>query len=163
MNRPQNVTFIDDLPDLDQLEYMDYKSQNNTSNHDSNSFNHPNYNKAYGNPEINIEDPKKYKKFIRNNSYNVPADAGMGFNSSNSMILNKNQNGNNNDQNMYEQPISYPTNNYNNFPSCIQVSEHIRDCPICCKFYKHDNTAHTIIIIVLSIMCLLLLKRVLDI
>jgi hypothetical protein len=33
-----------------------------------------------------------------------------------------------------------PFNQNNCIPNCIQIAEHIRDCPICCKFYKNDNT-----------------------
>jgi len=47
--------------------------------------------------------------------------------------------------------------------SCIDVSLHIDNCPICSKLYKNDNTIHIIAIIVLSIICLLLIKRVLNV
>lgn len=163
MNRHQNVTFINDLPDIDQLE--DITQQNQFSNTNYNSFNHPNYNKAYGPlPDSSREDPDKYKKYIRNNSYNVPQDAGMSMSTNNPMVgNNRYNNGYNNiekDEKQYE-PILQ--NYMHNMPNCIQIAEHIRECPICSKFYKNDNTVHIIIIIVLSIMCLLLLKRVLDI
>ncbi len=154
MNRHQNVTFINDLPDLEQLEYQEDRPQNQFNS--DNSFNHPNYNKAYGGQDTNREDPDKYKKYIRNNSYNLPKDAGMGYN--NNTQYNPSQNLEKNIEQIYEPIIS----NYN-IPNCIQISEHIRDCPICTRFYKNDNTIHIIIIIILSIMCLLLLKRVLDI
>ena len=47
--------------------------------------------------------------------------------------------------------------------SCREVSDHIEDCPICQKFYKQDNNVHLILIILLSVICVLLLKKVLDI
>lgn len=49
-------------------------------------------------------------------------------------------------------------------PSCLEVAEHIKDCPICSKLYNNnDNTVYIIVIVILSIICILLLKRVLDI
>ena len=47
--------------------------------------------------------------------------------------------------------------------SCIEISRHIMDCPICSRFYKNDNTMYIIAIVVLAIVCLLLLKRVLNV
>lgn len=47
--------------------------------------------------------------------------------------------------------------------SCIEIAGHIRECPICSKFYDNDKTIHIIAIVVLSIICLLLMKRVLNV
>jgi len=47
--------------------------------------------------------------------------------------------------------------------SCIDVSNHVKECPICCRFYHSDNTLYIILIVILSIICLLLLKRVLNV
>ena len=47
--------------------------------------------------------------------------------------------------------------------SCREISDHIQECPICQKFYNQDNTTHMIIIILLSVVSALLLKKVLDI
>ena len=46
---------------------------------------------------------------------------------------------------------------------CRQVFDHISNCPICAKFYKHDNTIYIIVITILIITCALLLKRVLKV
>ena len=48
-------------------------------------------------------------------------------------------------------------------PSCLDVAEHIANCPICSKFYNTDKTIYIIAIVVLCIICILLLKKVLDI
>ena len=48
-------------------------------------------------------------------------------------------------------------------PSCLDVAEHIANCPICSKFYSTDKTIYIIAIVILSIICILLLKKVLDI
>ena len=49
------------------------------------------------------------------------------------------------------------------FINCIEIVEHINNCPICSRFYKNDNTMYMIVIVVLVVICLLLLKRVLNV
>ena len=49
-----------------------------------------------------------------------------------------------------------------NSPSCLDVAEHIANCPICSKFYNDDKSIYIIAIIVLAVICILLLKKVLD-
>jgi len=46
---------------------------------------------------------------------------------------------------------------------CIEVAEHISNCPICSKFYNVDKTPYILAIVILSIVCIILLKRVLSI
>jgi hypothetical protein len=43
-------------------------------------------------------------------------------------------------------------------PSCLDVAEHIANCPICSKLYNNDKTIYIIAIVIL-----LLLKKVLDV
>jgi hypothetical protein len=47
--------------------------------------------------------------------------------------------------------------------SCLDVSSHIQNCPICSKLYYNEKTLYIIAIVVLCIICLLLLKRILNI
>lgn len=47
--------------------------------------------------------------------------------------------------------------------NCIDISNHIQNCPICSRFYKNDNTIHIVIIVILGLICILLLKRVLNV
>ena len=47
--------------------------------------------------------------------------------------------------------------------NCVSVSDHIHACPVCSKIYSSDKTAYIIAIILLSIVCLLLLKKVLNV
>ena len=64
----------------------------------------------------------------------------------------------------YEQSQEHFDQTPNSYkPSCLEVAEHIKDCPICSKLYNNDNTVYIIVIVILSIICILLLKRVLDI
>ena len=56
-----------------------------------------------------------------------------------------------------------PVKNNSSELSCVEVADHIENCPICSKFYRNNNTIFLIIIFILSIFCLILLKKVLDI
>jgi hypothetical protein len=47
--------------------------------------------------------------------------------------------------------------------NCIDISNHIQNCPICSRFYKNDTTVHIVIIVILGLICILLLKRVLNV
>ncbi len=47
--------------------------------------------------------------------------------------------------------------------NCIDIAKHVENCPICSRFYNNDKSIHMIIIVVLSIICLLLLKKVLKV
>jgi len=46
---------------------------------------------------------------------------------------------------------------------CIEIAEHIQSCPICSRFYNVDKTPYILAIVILSIVCIILLKRVLSI
>ncbi len=50
----------------------------------------------------------------------------------------------------------------NNTISCLEISHHVKKCPICTLVYKGDKTVYIIGLIVLSIICVILLKKVLD-
>jgi hypothetical protein len=47
--------------------------------------------------------------------------------------------------------------------NCVDIAMHIQQCPICSKFYNGDKSLYVIVIVILSIICLLLMKRVLNI
>lgn len=52
----------------------------------------------------------------------------------------------------------------NDWDMCIKCSEHIKNCPICSKIYKNNNNniVFLIIIVVLSLICLILLHKVIN-
>lgn len=62
-------------------------------------------------------------------------------------------------QNEIVENLMMPSNNID----CRNIYDHISQCPICAKFYKHDNTFFIIIITILIVACALLLKRVLRV
>lgn len=47
-------------------------------------------------------------------------------------------------------------------PSCIDVSDHVKSCPVCSRLYANDRTVWIICVVVLAIICLLLLKKTLE-
>jgi hypothetical protein len=46
--------------------------------------------------------------------------------------------------------------------SCMTVANHIKDCPICSKFYNCDNSMYIVCIALLIIVCIILLKRIIE-
>jgi hypothetical protein len=63
-------------------------------------------------------------------------------------------------------------NSYNSYDSlegfsdrrlnCLDVANHIKSCPICSKFYDNDKTMYVVAIIILVIICIILMKKVLE-
>jgi hypothetical protein len=139
--RNQRVTMIEELPELEDLAGVgDYHVQMDRHIMDR--------------PDIN--DPK-FQKHIRG-VHMINPESGM----DNNVPIHQN--------NFREQVIHYPHQRMEE-PSppnpmsynCIDIAKHIQECPICSKFYHNDRTVYIIAIVVLSIVCLLLLKRVLNV
>lgn len=111
------------------------------------------HNSFYNNSNIiPPEHLNKFNKLIRN-QHRVPSEAGM---STESYYQNPNYNTNNSVKEI--QTYKMPENS----PNCLNVAEHVVNCPICSQFYKNDKTIYIIIISTLIIICLLLLKKILD-
>ena len=74
----------------------------------------------------------------------------------------------NDDDSFYQDDNKLPYyNNYHNIPSnspysCLDISSHIENCPICSKFYNTDKTIYVITILILIIFCIILLKKIID-
>lgn len=149
-NQNPHVTMIEELPDLEDLEARgNYHVQM-----DRHIMERPN-------PQDD-----RYQKHIRG-SYRINPEAGMengpglmeGYGSSQQNSLQP--------QEMPLQPHpkiqEMPMETNHLLINCIDVAKHIHDCPICSKFYHNDKTVYIIAIVVLSIVCLLLLKRVLNV
>ena len=60
------------------------------------------------------------------------------------------------------QQIEQPPSRYTNM-NCLDICSHIKECPICSRFYNNDKTVYIIVIIALVIICILLLKKVINI
>jgi hypothetical protein len=141
----RNVTMIDDLPDLEDLESrpgMHGRPQNMMGVGQHVPFQH-------SGPPGGI--PAKFQKFIRNGMGPPRPESGMS-------------------------PYSPPHPHAGEFfappqqqmrppvgsPTCLEIADHVGSCPICSRFYKNDNTVYIIAIVILAIICILLLKRVLN-
>jgi hypothetical protein len=153
------TTPIEDLPELDDLESGGASVQSNTYNHQN---------------ILPSGESEKFAKYIRGN-HNVPSESGMTYMNPVHHTVQAHQS---NMQphppvtrpmpyrEMYEQPIEEPVvKSYKmpeNSPTCLNVADHIANCPICSKFYNTDNTVYIIVIVILAVICILLLKRVLE-
>ena len=68
----------------------------------------------------------------------------------------------------FRQPVmnsNIPRNNIQPYPqqmNCLDISHHIQESPICSKFYNNDKSVYIIMIVILAILCLLLIKKVMN-
>ena len=148
-NNVQQVTPIEFLSDLEELESGNHKSDMPNPHQDNN----------------------KYKKYIRNENHKISSHAGMNPAPIQQRTYNHNQNIDHNNSystEVYGTQIKHENGvkTFNmpiNSPSCLDVAEHIANCPICSKFYNTDKTVYIIAIVILFIIVFLLLKKILDI
>ena len=157
-NIEQNVTPLEMLPDLEDLEKNDYSSMN----------------------VLPPGEAEKFARYIRGNQHNgIAKQSGMTpiihsvqphhhnqhHNQFNHNQFNDNQfNDKKENYDHKEQEDGIKTFNMPpGTPSCLDVAEHIANCPICSKFYNTDKTIYIIAIVILSIICILLLKKVLNV
>lgn len=143
-----DVTYIEDLPTLEDLEGSD--------NGPSERFQTPG------------SVPEKFKKFIRS-AHSPPSAAGMeSFTPPHPeqfaqvpQMGRMTQSGPMASDEFNKMPMEY-AKMLAHTPSCLQIHDHVIACPICNKFYKNDTSVYIIAIVVLSIICIVLLKKVLD-
>jgi hypothetical protein len=144
-----NVTRIEDLPDLSDIETYDVggagmgnkdpKMNKYIRNHSRQSY-------------TNLDASPKFEPYKRNNVEEYGYDT--------------------NDSRQEQAPLQAERNieryDYEPTPlpparlNCLDVCNHIKDCPLCSKFYHNDNTIYLIIIVVLSILVIILTKKVLN-
>ena len=67
---------------------------------------------------------------------------------------------------VFEEPIIKQQRNNHFFEpeelSCMTVANHIKDCPICSKFYNCDNSIYIVCIVLLIMVCVILLKKIIE-
>ena len=142
MSKYNQVTFLNDLPIEEEDEGIDPSSE------------------------------PKYQKFIRNNNYNPAIESGMIVEQQHTdkkIHYNKKQQPPHIQQyqpslQQYQhpyQPQHYPFAVEQ--PTCLQVAEHIQTCPICSKLYNNDKTMYIITIVLLSLVIIILLKKIMNI
>lgn len=140
MNRQGNITYIDDLPDLTDLDLNDFAvpvDQSNTASADD-----------------------KYKKYIRNNTVLSP-ESGMVIRESIPHPPPSHQKPTSKQQ-QEDEMMMYASQHLYGAPTCIDVANHIRMCPICSKLYNTDYTMYVLCIIILAIVCIILMKKCLN-
>ncbi len=55
----------------------------------------------------------------------------------------------------FEEPYTAPFN-------CLDVSNHLKSCPICSKLYDNDKSVYIVAIVILVIIVIILLKKVIE-
>ena len=151
----QKVTYLDDLPDIDEVDGNGSNSRPNTN--------------------LSKTQAQMSKRFIRHATSMFP-ESGMVLSPSEPVSFSDNSAETNNN------PGTIENNIFRNSPiiemptvmpqqmqmqqqqpvmSCQDIFYHIESCPLCTKFYTHDNTMYLITIAILVLVCALLLKKVL--
>lgn len=140
-----NVTMIEDLPELDDIDRNRplYARQNQLMPNQERMMQGTMDRERMGQDKI-------VNKYIRP-SHNIRAEAGM-------------QSYNDAPVEQFEPVQQLPQQQVHqeHFINCIDIVGHIQRCPICSKFYHDDKTVYIIAICVLLIICILLMKRVLN-
>lgn len=150
----QKFTLIEDLPDLDDLEGP-RPQQNAVRQGNMRGSHYP------GGRMLPNGQEDRFAKFIRQ-SHDMPSEAGMESRMVPSQLGHPPQT-----TELYEESPS-PTDEVKTYkmpegtPTCLDIAEHVANCPICSKFYNDDKTIYIIAIVILAIVCVLLLKKVLD-
>ena len=142
------VTYINQLPELYDIEENDFsdKYQKNIRSYDKNfiqesgmqPYNHTHTHSQYPPQQPHSRQPQQH----RHNSTEF-------YDSNESYKSDKNE----------EEVKSKHTHKH----SCLEIADHISKCPICIKFYKTDITIYIVIIAILTLVCLLLLKKILNV
>ena len=70
-------------------------------------------------------------------------------------------------ENLSDPIIDHPEERYENFhhrysSPCMDLANHMKDCPICSRFYNNDRMMYIIAIVLLSLLCLMLIKKILN-
>jgi hypothetical protein len=144
-----NVTRIEDLPDLSDIETYDV-GESGMGNKDPkmNKYIRNHSRQSYTNLDMN----PKFEPYKRNNVEEY------GYDTNDSTQAQAPLQDERNIERYDYEPTPLPQVRLN----CLDVCNHIKDCPLCSKFYHNDNTLYLIIIVVLSILVLILTKKVLN-
>ena len=158
----QKVTPIDQLPELHQVD-SEFQPE----------VQQPEYSSSLG--QVN----PKIKRFIRQNSpvVNEPhdEDTGTNFQTADQAYSESSLYGSKDLSRHYKavqhpyklsppvmsymEPYELSQSHYN----CRDLYEHVKECDICKRFYRTDNTVYLVIIAILLIACALLAKKVMNI
>jgi hypothetical protein len=151
----RNVTMIDDLPDLEDLESRPGMYGGGNPNMMGVGQHTPFQNQG---PTGGL--PEKFNKFIRTGMPRPPNESGMANYGGRQQQQQQQQQ----QQEFFKPPQQQEAPNRPpvGSPTCLEIADHVGACPICSRFYIKDNTVYIIAIVILAIICILLLKKVLN-
>ena len=174
MSYKNNITMIDDLPDISEIEgqntglsmipdsarYQKFlKNTNNNNLHTVSGMNTARdpYKLGYSNVnQGSYIDDISYK----NVNMNMQQPYSMDMHKAKEHLYGSSGGFAPNSQ-MYYEPYEMP--NQKDTLNCRDVAGHTSNCDVCSKLYNNDKTFYIIAICVLVIICILLLKRILDV
>ena len=160
----KNVTFIDDLIDTDTL--MSGGSMGNTDYISKGNMERDEYTNQVQNRHIRKHDKDMSYAMnggmiqsapVRENFHIQPFQQGQ-FQQSQFQSFQQ--------PFVFEEPVIKQKHRNHFFDpeelSCMTVSNHIKDCPICSKFYNCDNSIYIVCIVLLIMVCVILLKKIIE-
>ena len=176
MSRPRNSTNIEQLMDLSDI----FESNKHSKMQSMDGYPSPPHMRedfsSQMNKEIDDRSNISYKGKIRPSSdHRIAANAGNPVSSEfyplshydsdmNMSRLNTKQNMENYDMDFDDIPIPRYNRQYDQtqYISCIEIARHIKSCPICSRFYDNDKSAYIIGIVFLLVICIILLKKIIE-
>jgi hypothetical protein len=161
MSRVQNVTMIEDLPELDEVESFGGGEAKERHVNFADGHAIPDINKYPQSGRFGSEDAKYQRAIREDHMPHIQAGMGGHVPQQRTIIREEKQQPPSwaNTSHPEPKPIEY----FHGSPSCIDVAYHIKDCPICSQFYKNDKAPYMITIIILAIICILLMKKVMNV
>jgi len=148
----KNVTYIQDLQDVGNIEHFNNKQEDLPKPHQR-AIRATRYNNPYD--EMNRSRGQMNQMFRENFS-----------NASNTPFVGGTKSYRDSDIKMSPAPIQMPEkeidHNFKNDITCLDICNHIKDCPLCSQFYDNDKTIYIIIIVMLCILNLIFLKKILN-
>ena len=165
---PSNTTSIDDLPDMSPEFQARIGRGENMGQRGENYINSNHQVPYQGGNHLRPDEVNMTRKFLRENHNPLPQS---GMSSSDYMQMQQQQQQQQNNQRLREEVQNYQQPSYvqeqpryrsDSEPSCLDINGHIENCPLCKKFYKQDKTIYLIIIAILSVLCVLMVKKILN-
>ena len=179
MSYKNNITMIDDLPDISEIEgrntglsmipdsgrYQKFlKNTNNNNLHSSSGMNNSStdpYKLGYHNAQQGsyVDDLSNRGMNMQQSQYSN--DMQMQQQKIPQQDLYRSSTGFAPNSQMYYEPYEMPPQK--DVLNCRDVAGHAANCDVCSKLYNNDKTFYIIAICILVIICILLLKRILDV
>lgn len=160
----QQVTYIDDLPELDELGSVPPNNGFDMSIEETigpTPFQRATQNSIHQSPHADSGMTSQIQnKFIRPAQTPMPYESGMTAQIQAPYMMPQPQQ--QPPQIQMPSPPAMSSHTHSDHISCLDVANHVENCPVCSKLFKTDQTIMIIALVVLSVLCLLLLKRVLN-